>query len=79
MHDDGNGLEESRGGLLGRCPDGRPRYAVLVYFVVAAIRTGTALVMVRAGAARLTQEPSTRTRRGRVCYRERLSKRLMLR
>lgn len=54
MHDDGNGLEESRGGLPGRCPDGRKRYAVLVYFVVAAIRTGTALVMVRAGAARLT-------------------------
>ena len=79
MHDDRNDLKESRGRLLRRCLDGRKRYAILVYFVVAAICVGTALLMVRAGAAPLTQKPSTRTRRGRVCYKERSSKRLMLR
>lgn len=79
MHDDRNDLKESRGRLLRRCLHGRKRYAILVYFVVAAICVGTALLMVRvrAGAAPLTQKPSTRTRRGRVCYKERSSKRLM--
>ena len=79
MHYVKNELEESRGGLLRRCLNGRKRYAVLVSFVVAANCTGMALGMVRTGAAPLTQKPPTRTRRGRVCYRERSSKRLILR
>ena len=64
MHYVKNDLEESRGGLLRRCLDGRKRYAVPVYFVVAANCTGTALGMVRAGAAPLTQKPPHADTRG---------------